>query len=148
MQIPATAWRVFALVGLLAAGATAQQTKNATSALINEALDKNVTLNVNSVLPAVLKGIEEKTGVRITATDQVYELLPWGEQTNLMAKIENQTLRAALSAIAQKLGLVWELGQFDVTLKPMPALARLGRRATITEIQTLQLLRTTKFANG
>lgn len=148
MQVPKTACHIVALVGLLISTAAAQNRPNATSALINEALDKNVSLNVNGVLPAVLKGIEEKTGVRITATDQVYELLPWGEQTNLMAKIENQTLRAALTAIAQKLGLVWELGQFDVSLKPMPALARLGRRATINEIQSLQLLRTTKFAGS
>jgi len=124
--------------------ATAQQ-KNPTSALINEALDKTVSLSLNDVLPTVLKQIEEKTGVRITPTDPVYELLPWGEQTNLKAKIENQTLRSALTAICQKLGLTWELGQFDVILKPMPALQRLGRRATINEIQTLELLRTTIF---
>jgi hypothetical protein len=134
----------FILLPLLLSQAQAQQ-KNPTSALINEALDKNVSLSLNDVLPTILKQIEEKTGVRITPTDPVYELLPWGEQTNLKAKIENQTLRAALTAICQKLGLTWELGQFDVILKPMPALQRLGRRATINEIQTLELLRTTIF---
>src|SRR6185437_1179854 len=119
-----------------------QKIRNQTSALINEALDKNVNLSVNDVLPAVLKGIEDKTGVRIVATDSVYELLPWGEQTNIKATVENQTLRAALTAIAQKLGLNWELGQFEVVLKPMPALWRLPRRGTRTEIQTLELVRT------
>src|SRR5215469_2939530 len=111
---------------LLIPPSTFAQQKNPTSALINEALDKNVSLSLNDILPTILKQIEEKTGVRITPTDPVYELLPWGEQTNLKAKIENQTLRAALTAICQKLGLTWELGQFDVILKPMPALQRLG----------------------
>src|SRR5579871_3524697 len=90
---------------VLSPGFAQQQKSNPTSALINEALDKNVSLSVNDVLPSVLKSIEEKTGVRISATDSVYELLPWGEQTNLSAKLENQTLRNALTAICQKLGL-------------------------------------------
>jgi hypothetical protein len=137
--------RVFALIALLAGVALAAPAKEdtSTSALINEALDKNISLQLDGVLPTVLKAIEDKTGVRISATDQVYDLLPWGEQTNIKAKIENQTLRAALSAITQKLGLGWELGQYEVWLKPMPALARLGRRATVAELQALDLLMTT-----
>jgi hypothetical protein len=132
--------RVLTLLLLLAAVASAAKEDNSTSALINEALDKNVSLQLDGVLPDVLKTIENKTGVRIEAPDQVYDLLPWGEQTNIKAKIENQTLGAALTAITQKLGLHWELGQFEVTLKPMPALARLGRRATVSELQALDLL--------
>lgn len=136
--------RVFALIVLLAGVAfAAQNDDNSTSALINQALDKNVTLQLDGVLPTVLKTIEDKTGVHIAPTDQVYDLLPWGEQTNIKAKIENQTLRAALTAITHKLGLGWELGQYEVWLKPMPALSRLGRRATVAELQALDLLMTT-----
>lgn len=128
------------LTGVIASTAAAAKDENSTSALINQALDKNVNLQLDGVLPTVLKTIEDQTGVSITATDQVYDLLPWGEQTNIKAKIENQTLRSALTAIARKLGLGWELGQFDVVLKPLPALTRLGRRATVSELQTLDLL--------
>ena len=137
--------RVVALVALLAclSFAAAPSGDNSTSALINEALDKNVSLQLDGVLPDVLKTIENKTGVRISAPDEVYDLLPWGEQTNIKAKIENQTLRSALTALTQKLGLHWELNQFEVTLKPMPALARLGRRATVAELQALDLLSAT-----
>ena len=136
--------RVFALIALLAGVAFgAQGDENSTSALINQALDKNVSLQLDGVLPTVLKTIEDKTGVHIAPTDQVYDLLPWGEQTNIKAKIENQTLRAALTAITHKLGLGWELGQYEVWLKPMPALSRLGRRATVAELQALDLLMTT-----
>ena len=139
--------RVLLIVCLLAGVVWAQQKQdNTTSALINEALDKQVSLKLDGVLPQVLRSIEEKTGVRLATTDEVYDLLPWGEQTNIKLKIENKTLREALTAVCRKLGLLWELGRFEVTLKPMPALSRLGRRATIAELQSLELLRTTNFA--
>jgi hypothetical protein len=148
MQIPGNAMRVFALIALMAGIAfAAQSDENSTSALINQALDKNVSLELDGVLPNVLKTIEDKTGVHISPTEQVYDLLPWGEQTNIRAKIENQTLRAALTAITHKLGLGWELGQYEVWLKPMPALSRLGRRATVAELQALDLLTTTPLGD-
>jgi len=128
------------LVGLVSA---APRDDNSTSALINEALDKNVSVQLDGVLPDVLKTIESKTGVRVQPTDPVYDLLPWGEQTRITATIENQTLRRALTAITHKLGLTWELGDYEVWLKPMPPLARLGRRATVAELQALDLLSTT-----
>jgi len=143
MPFPRFFLRAFAIVAVLGCVVAAGADDNSTSALINQALDKNVSLQLDGVLPTVLKTIEDQTGVRITPTDQVYDLLPWGEQTNIKAKIENQTLRSALSAITHKLGLNWELGQFDVVIKPMPALARLGRRATVAELQALDLLTNT-----
>jgi hypothetical protein len=135
---------LFFVLGLAVASAHGQSSD--TSALINQALDKNVSLNEDSVLPVVLKHIEDKTGVRITPSDDLYDLLPWGEQTNLRISFEQKTLRVALTAIARKLGLVWELGKFDISLKPMPALSRLGRRATIAELSGLELLRSTNLA--
>lgn len=140
MAFPTVARRAVAILALLTFALVARADDNSTSALINQALDKSVNLQLDGVLPTVLKTIEDQTGVRITPTNDVYDLLPWGEQTNIKAKIENQTLRSALSAITHKLGLNWELGQFDVIIKPMPALARLGRRATVAELQSLDLL--------
>ena len=140
---------LFLVAVLLSAAALAPAQD--TSALISEALDKNINVKLDGVLPDVLKTIDAKTGVRIEPTRSVYDLLPWGEQTRVTATVENQTLRQALTAIAQKLGLTWSLGQFEVDLKPMPALARLGRRATIAELQALDLLHTTAYvppANG
>lgn len=136
--------RVISIVLLLAALASAAPREdNATSALINEALDKSVSLRLDGVLPDVLKTIETKTGVQAQPTDPVYDLLPWGAQTRITATIENQTLRKALTAITQKLGLTWELGDYEVWLKPMPPLARLGRRATVAELHALDLLSST-----
>jgi hypothetical protein len=83
------------------------------------------------------------TGVRIEADPAVWDLLPWGEQTTITAKIHNQTLRQALSAITQKLGLQFVLTDETVELQPMPALRRLGRRATVQELTALDELNET-----
>ena len=107
-----------------------------TSALINQELDKLVKLQVDGVLPQVIQTIVDKTGVPIEPSRTVYSLLPWGDQTNVSARIENQTLRQALTAITRKLGLTYELGTQAVIIQPMPALARLGRRATVQELDT------------
>jgi hypothetical protein len=115
-------------------------------ALINEALDQPVKLTLDTVLPKAMATIGDKTGVRIEADPAVWDLLPWGEQTNIKAKIENQTLRAALDAMAQRLGLVTVLKAQAVELQPMPALRRLGRRATDVELEALDLLSRTQLA--
>ncbi len=113
------------------------------SALISEALDKPVTLEVNGVLPVVLQKITDQTAVPIECPQHVYDLLPWGEQTNIHATIKNQTLRQALTAIMHKLGLSWQLGPQAVTIEARPALERLGRRATLQELEALDLLGST-----
>ena len=110
------------------------------SALINQQMDKLVKLQVDAPLPQVLKTIEDKTGVPISADPSVYDLLPWGDQTNVSARIENQTLRQALTAITRKLGLTFELKPETVRLEPAPPLQRLGRRATVQELAALDLL--------
>jgi hypothetical protein len=90
-----------------------------------------------------MKEISAKTGVRIEATSQVYDLLPWGDQTTISAQIDNQTLRAALEAMTRKLGLTFVLKDNFVELRPMPALARLGRRANLPELKALDKLAST-----
>jgi len=120
-----------------------------TSALINEQLDKPVAkLELNGTLPQVMNTIAEQTGVRIEASPAVWDLLPWGQGTNINAKIENQTLRQALEAITRKLGLVFVLKEQSVELRPMPALRRLGKRASLQELKALDLLSSTPLAAG
>src|SRR6187549_1428315 len=79
------------------------------SALISERLDRQIKLNiVNQTMPAALQTITQASeGVPIDVAPDVWSLLPWGEQTTINAKIENQTLRGALSAITKKLGLTY-----------------------------------------
>lgn len=110
------------------------------SALINEALDKPVDVKLNTTLPSALQEIKNKTGVPIELAPGVLDQLPWGDQTNLNVKIANQTLRQAITAIARSLGLVYVLTPEAIELRPMPALQRLGRRATVDELKVLDLL--------
>ncbi len=114
----------------------------------NEALDKQVKLDIDTVLPQAMKQISDQTGVSLRADPAVWDLLPWGQQTNITAKIENQTLREALEALTKKLGLTFALRQNDIEIEPMPALARLGRRSTVQELQALDLLNSTPVNLG
>ena len=126
-----------ALCGL--ASAQAQDT----ASLMNEALDKQATIDLNDVLPNALKKIENQTGVRLTAEPVVYELLPWGTQTNVQAKIENRTLRQALDAITRKLALTFVVKEESIELQPTPPLRRMPRRATSAELAALDFLSST-----
>lgn len=119
-----------------------------TSALINEALDKLVKLDLDTTLPVAMRAIGEQTGVTIEASPAVWDLLPWGEQTPIKARIEGLTLREALDAIARKLGLRFVLKEHVVQLQPVPALARLGRRSTLQELDALDLLASTPMKLG
>lgn len=114
-----------------------------TSALINEALDKLVKFDLSSSLPEAMKKIAQETGVRLEAAPAVWDLLPYGRQTNITAKLENVTLREALGAITRELGLQFVLRDEAVEIQPMPALSRLGRRATLDELATLRALAAT-----
>jgi hypothetical protein len=120
-----------------------------TSALINEQLDKLVDLDFGKpvTLPDAISAIEKQTGVPLRVQPPVWALLPWGEQTNFTAKIEHRSLREALSAILQKLGLTFAVRDEAVEIQPLPALARLGRRSTVQELQALDLLASTPLGN-
>lgn len=111
------------------------------SALIAQALDQPIRLELSATpLPVAMKQIGIQTGVKVQAVSSVWELLPWGDQTTINAKIENQTLRQSIEGITRKLGLTFVVKENYVELRPMPALARLARRATVAELQALDLL--------
>jgi hypothetical protein len=131
---------VLAACALLLARPATSPGQSSSSALINEALEKPVALDLNDVLPAAMRAIENKTSVPLRADPAVWDLLPWGDQTTVRATVQNQTLRQALTAITQKLGLTFALGDETVMILPSPALSRLGRRSTVQELQTLDRL--------
>jgi hypothetical protein len=128
---------------LLFTSSTANAT--VTSALIAKQLDTQQNLKLDATLPDAMKQITEQTGVRLEADPAVWDLLPWGEQTTIKATIQNRTLRQGLTAITQKLGLEYSLGDESVQLRPMPALRRLGQRATVDELGVLALMSATSL---
>ncbi len=114
-----------------------------TSALINKQLDSVQNLALDATLPDAMQQIASQTGVRLEADPAVWDLLPWGEQTNIKANIQNHTLRQGLTAITQKLALQYVLTDESVQLQPIPALRRLGHRATVDELGVLDLMSAT-----
>lgn len=125
-----------AMVAVAPSGAMSQDT----SSLMNQSLDQPVKVQFDTVLPEAMTQITRITGVRVEAEAAVWELLPWGQQTNIQAKIENQTLRQAMDAITRKLALTYVMRDDVLQLQPAPALRRVGRRATIQELQALDVL--------
>lgn len=129
-------------LALLSALPALAQVRTSSSALISEQLDQLIKLDLNKTpLPQVLKTIEAQTDVPIRVTDDVYDILPWGKQTPITASLENLKLREALDAIGNKLGLQFELREEYVECAPQPPLRRLGRRATLEELRTLDVVK-------
>ena len=144
MRHPTVLVPALALAAMLAPAAAAAPDS---SALLNEALDQPVVLKLNTVLPKATAAIADQTGVKVEIDPAVWDLLPWGEQTNIQVNLDKQTLRAGLEAVAQRLGLVLSVEAQAVKLRPMPPLRRLGRRATERELEALYLLSTTPLDN-
>jgi len=115
-----------------------------TAALIAEQLDRPIDIQLTSTpLPNVLKQIQDQTGVPIRVRKDVYDVLPYGQNTPITATIQNLPLRKALDVMGQKLGLVFVLESQGIELRPVDALTRLGRRVTVQELRTLDVLMTT-----
>ena len=118
----------------------AATTDDTTSAQINEALDKQAKLAIKALLPQAMEQIQEQAGVPIKIDPAVWDLLPWGRNTNIIATIDNQTLRQALDAITRKLGLRFEIKNDTLVIEPVPALRRVARRTTKDELDCLDTL--------
>src|SRR5688500_9054137 len=125
-----------ALLLLLAAPLYAAES----SALINKALDEKFNITIDKPLPEAMAAITAQSGVRLQADPAIWDLLPYGKETRLQAKVESHTPRDALGAMTRKLGLRFELRDEHVELVPMPALRRLGQRASLDELRALDLL--------
>ena len=67
----------------------------------------------------------------------------YGQNTPITATIQNLPLRKALDVMGQKLGLIFVLESQGIELRPVDALTRLGRRVTVQELRTLDVLMTT-----
>jgi len=132
------------VVGRVRAQAPASQpAAPSESALISREMDQRITIKLDGDLPGAIKAISDKTGLIIEPDPAVWNLLPWGEQTTVTADIQNATVRQALDAIGRKLGLEFVASDHSVLLKPIGALRRLARRATVEELGALNLLAST-----
>ncbi len=102
------------------------------------ALDKPVDLNINELpIGQVFQRLTDASGVRFVIGQDVYEYLPYGDQTRLVVNLPKVTLRNALSPMLMPLGMGWVIDQNSVRILPMAALTRMTRRATYEELLTL-----------
>ena len=121
--------------------ATAPADDLRSSALINRQLDQNLDLDQrNRPVAEVLDFLRRQTGIKFDVSDEAYALLPYGRDTPITAAAKGTPLRRTLEAITAKLGLRFVLGDDAVQIRPLPALRRSGRRATVREISGLDLL--------
>ena len=117
-----------------------------TSALINQQLDAPIDLSVvNRRLPDVLEQIKQKSGVPFVVSEETYSLLPYGQDTPINVNGRG-TLRQTLELIGSALGLEYVLRSENVEFRPLPALERTGRRATVQDLAGLDLLRQTRLS--
>ncbi len=122
------------------AGSTAAG-ENELSVLILQSLDQKTRLTVeNAAIREALAALSDSTGIPISISDETLSFLPYGSQTMLSARIEDQPLRASLEAILRPAGLRFEVLSDRVEVKPVPPLRRLCRRATWEELELLERL--------
>ncbi len=134
------------VAALVSAGSAAQA--QTTSALLNEALDRQCELKLDTTVQVALKQIADQTGVRLVATAEVWEVLPWGEMTHVEGELKNLTLRKALTELTMRLGLMFSLKENYIEIAPHPALMRMGRRSTTQEIEAMGVLATVPLSPG
>ncbi len=115
--------------------------ENELSVLILQSLDQKTRLMVeNAPIRQALTALSDSTGIPIAISDETLAFLPYGSQTMLSARIEDQPLRVSLEAILRPAGLRFEVRADRVEVTPAPALRRLCRRATWEELELLEQL--------
>ncbi|MFP4105457.1 MAG: hypothetical protein ACLFVU_05115 [Phycisphaerae bacterium] len=111
---------------------------------LQKKLDQKVNLTVTeATIPEVFARLTRATDVKFSIDDDVFELLPYGEETRLRVKLRDVTLRDALPKMLSPQALTWEVQDSKVHVRPVDALYRIGRRADYQELKLLgQLLST------
>jgi len=113
---------------------------------LQRALDRQIELGLeNARIGDLFDALRKATGVRFVLDPEALSALPYGEETRLDVKVKNVTLRKALSPILARQGLRWEIDAQTIRVQPTEALARMGRRATFEELDTLGKLYTVQL---
>jgi hypothetical protein len=133
--------RSYAMVGLtvLAASCLAATAAAQTRTVgLQQALDVPVNLTIEDApIGEVFTRLSDKTGVAFVVDEQTMACLPYGDQTRLAVRLTNATLRKDLSRMLAPQALQWRIQGETVRIVPSDALARMCRRASYDELQTL-----------
>jgi len=135
---------VATLLALVAAVAAPSLGKS--QANLQQSLDRQVELELdNARIGDLFESLQQAAGVEFVLDRKALDALPYGEETRLDVKIKNITLRKALSPILARQGLRWTVEGEKVRILPSEALARMCRRATFEELDTLGKLHTVQL---
>lgn len=117
--------------------------------LIEQALDQVVDFEVtDQPLPEAFEAIAGETGVAMTIAPGALGLLPYGGDTTMTARMHGVRLREGIDKLLQPLGMRYRVVGDHVEVVPSDALKRIGRRATWSELQTLEWLSTLEWKNA
>ena len=111
--------------------------------LIIQALEQETRLDVSDVpIRQAIQQLADNTGIPIEIEPGTVDLLPYGSQTILSAKIEGRPLRESLTALLRPIGLTFRAEKRKVLIGPTRPLRRIVRRATWEELAALEMLHT------
>lgn len=117
--------------------------------LIEQALDQVVDFEVTNLpLPEAFESIAGETGVSMSIAPGALGLLPYGGDTTMTARMHGVRLREGIDKLLQPLGMRYRVTGDHVEVLPSDALLRIGRRATWSELQTLEWLATLEWTNA
>ncbi len=115
--------------------------------VVEQALDQAVELSLEKQpLTTAFEIITRETGVQASISEGTLDLLPYGPNTTVSARMQNISLREGLAELTVPLALRFEVGERGIRILPKAALSRILRRATWAELDTLAELHRTDFA--
>ena len=108
-------------------------------------LDKEIDIKISDKpIEEAFEKLADATGIEFKLDKELFNYLPYGEETSISIGIPNASLREALPAITSTQGLTWQIKEDHILISPTPALKRFGRRATFKELAFLSKLLTTR----
>jgi len=129
---------------VLTAALLSGQPQDATRAIIEQALDQPVTLELSDTPIADACGhIANASGLSVRIGGDALALLPYGDATRVNVRWQRTPVRDGLRALSDQIGMDFFATDSGIELVPSPPLARLGRAASWEELGTIsKLLRT------
>ncbi len=117
--------------------------------LVLRAMDEPFTLEIEDMpITEAVERFADASGLSIRLAPEVLDCLPHGAQTRVRMTARNVKLREALSAMLTPMALAYSLDDGVVVITPTPALRRIGRRPTFTEVKILETLQSKTLRRG
>lgn len=133
-------------VPLARADAPATAAASAAEVQLQRALDNPIDLTLDKTeLAKAFDAIASKGKISLQIDQACYDALPYGATTRVNVVFRASPLRLALDEVLSPLGLEQSVSGNTVTVRPTPALQRVGRRAEFEELKLLQTLRQTQL---